>query len=497
MVTPRPSAAAEASPRRDPGRALLAALALYFVAQAALRVALGGGVEKDEAEQLLWTQSLAWGYGHQPPLYTWLQWAVFQATGPSLLGLALLKNALLFATYACTWAAARRLLAPAPAALAAACLLLLPQIAWESQRDLTHTVLVTAAAAATLWAAIALLQRPATARYLALGVAIAAGTLAKYSYVLVPLALAGAALADRRLRGALLDRRLLVTVAVAAALVTPHALWLAAHWHDATTTTAGKLALQPAGAPQHLLRGLGSLALAVLGFLTPLWLVFAALFGRGLWRERHAAPPSGPWAAFLPRYLALLGAALVLLALAGAGQFKDRWMQPLLFCAPLAFLAARPALATPRRTAALRRLLLATAALLLLGMALRAPLAGRQGRPGDLNLPLAALAEALRTRGVQPDAIVADNARLAAGLRLVFPGARVSRAPDAPPAGARRLLLIASPPERFDALRALDPAWAGLEAARLELPWRFGGSSARPAAFAYALLPARPEAPAP
>jgi len=123
-------------------------------------VTVAGGVEKDEAEQLLWTQTLAWGYGPQPPLYSWLQWALFQLTGPTVVGLALLKNALLFATYAFTWAAARRLLEPAPAALAAASLLLLPQVAWESQRDLTHTVLVTSAAAATLWLAIGLLQRP-------------------------------------------------------------------------------------------------------------------------------------------------------------------------------------------------------------------------------------------------------------------------------------------------------------------------------------------------
>ena len=490
MVTARlNTATADTHLARDRGRALLAALAVYFLLQLLVRETVAGGVEKDEAEQLLWTQTLAWGYGPQPPLYSWLQWAVFRLTGPTVFGLALLKNALLFATYALTWAAARWLLAPAPAALAAASLLLLPQIAWESQRDLTHTVLVTTAAAATLWLAIGLLQRPSTPRYAGLGVALAAGALAKYSFLLVPLALAGAALPDRRLRAALLDRRLLLSVAVAVLLVAPHGLWLTGHWHDATHVTAGKLELQPGGALEHALGGVASLALAAVAFLTPLWIVYAALFGRALWRERPARV-DGPWPAFFGRYFALLGGALLLLALAGAGNFKDRWMQPLLFCAPLAVLVARPDVATPERLRTLRRVLAGTALVLLLGMVGRVLAVGHGQRPGDFNLPLGPLGEVLRARGVRPAAVVAESSRLAGGMRLVFPGAAV-RVVDrtGPPPGPGPLLLIATPPERFEALRAADPAWTGLRPTLIELPWLHGGDAAGRASFAYALAP--------
>jgi 4-amino-4-deoxy-L-arabinose transferase-like glycosyltransferase len=492
MVTaPLSPADAAADRAGDPARVLLAALAVYFLLQLLLRVTLAGGVEKDEAEQLLWTQTLAWGYGHQPPLYSWLQWAVFRLTGPTVFGLALLKNALLFATYAFTWAAARRLLDPAPAAVAAGSLLLLPQIAWESQRDLTHTVLVTAAAAATLWLAIGLLQRPGTWRYFALGVALAAGGLAKYSFVLVPLALAAAALPDRRLRAALRDRRLVLSVAVAAVLVAPHALWLTGHWRDATQVTAGKLALQPGGALTHALGGTASLAAAVAGFVTPLWIVYAALFGRALWHGR-AARPDGPWPAFFGRYFALLGAALLMLAMGGgAGHFKDRWMQPLLFCAPLAVLVARPDVATPERLRVLRRVLIGTALVLLLGMAGRVLGVGHGLRPGDFNLPLGPLGEALRARGVRPAAVIAESNRLAGGMRLVFPGAAVRELDGTGPAPLPGpLLLIATPPERFEALRAADPAWAGLRPTVIELPWLHGGESGSRARFAYALAPA-------
>ena len=59
-----------------------------------------------------------------------------------------------------------------------------------------------------------------------------------------------------------------------------------------------------------------------------------------------------------------------------------------------------------------------------------------------------------------------------------------------PPKGPGPLLLIATPPERFEALRAADPAWAGLRPTLIELPWLHGGDAAGRARFAYALAPA-------
>ncbi|MEO1471701.1 MAG: glycosyltransferase, partial [Pseudomonadota bacterium] len=66
------------------------AILVYFALQAASRVLAPGGLNLDEAEQMVAVQALDWGYGAQPPLYTWLQIAVFQVTGEGKLGLALL-----------------------------------------------------------------------------------------------------------------------------------------------------------------------------------------------------------------------------------------------------------------------------------------------------------------------------------------------------------------------------------------------------------------------
>ena len=89
-----PTAASRYSPIAHP-LAWLLALALAHVA---VRVAVSPALKWDEAEQILWTQQLAWGYGAQPPFYTWLQWGMNQLLGPSVLALSLLKHGLLALT---------------------------------------------------------------------------------------------------------------------------------------------------------------------------------------------------------------------------------------------------------------------------------------------------------------------------------------------------------------------------------------------------------------
>ena len=66
--------------------------AAISLAHVAMRLLASPALKWDEAEQILWTQELALGYGPQPPLYTWLQWAMNQVFGPSVLALSLLTT---------------------------------------------------------------------------------------------------------------------------------------------------------------------------------------------------------------------------------------------------------------------------------------------------------------------------------------------------------------------------------------------------------------------
>ncbi|MEJ5031517.1 hypothetical protein WH303_20395, partial [Comamonas sp. MYb69] len=57
-------------------------IAALFVLVMASRLLASHGVSWDQNEQLVWSQQLALGYGPQPPLYTWLQWALVWVLGP-------------------------------------------------------------------------------------------------------------------------------------------------------------------------------------------------------------------------------------------------------------------------------------------------------------------------------------------------------------------------------------------------------------------------------
>jgi hypothetical protein len=52
-------------------------LALLVCAHIVSRISISAGMKWDESEQILWAQHQL-GYGPQPPLYTWMQWAVCQ-----------------------------------------------------------------------------------------------------------------------------------------------------------------------------------------------------------------------------------------------------------------------------------------------------------------------------------------------------------------------------------------------------------------------------------
>jgi hypothetical protein len=144
-------------------RPLLALLA-YCLAYLAIRLVVQGALERDEAEIVYLTQQLRLGYGTQPPLYAWLQWLSFEAFGINRFSLLLPKELALAMTCVGIFQAARPLIGRGGALAVSASLALFPQVVWEALRIQTHSVLMTAIAAVTLWMYFALLRRPSLAR---------------------------------------------------------------------------------------------------------------------------------------------------------------------------------------------------------------------------------------------------------------------------------------------------------------------------------------------
>lgn len=402
---------------------LLFWLAAYFAVQVLVRLIISPNAELDESEQLLFTQSYQWGYGAQPPLYTWLQKVIFAVTGPGIFGLALFKNALLFGTYALSYAAARLLTRNhAASVIAAVSLIFLPQIAWESQRDLTHSVLVTMMSAATVVVFLKLEQNRQWPWYLALGAVIGLGILSKYTYLLMPVGLCLAALCIKEYRRAVLSPWMLAALLVAVLIVLPHALWFQQHWleiranNPELTTPAARSAA-----------AMGKLVVKMLGAPLAQVLAIAAAFALLCWRQWRPWPAQR-WREPRTRFL-LLTIVLALLSVFAVmlvtrhTTFKSRWLQSVYWCVPLLIATLLHQRFT--RAAVVRVLALAGLVALVVSILLptRVLLAGLDDAR-ELQAPMRQMVRQMPFLS-EVDLIMADGRYLGGNLRIHFPQKRI------------------------------------------------------------------------
>ncbi|TCP39903.1 glycosyltransferase family 39 protein [Rhodovulum marinum] len=307
----------------------LLALAVYFVAQVALRLALGGSFEADEAEMVVLSRDWHLAFGSQPPLYNWYQSAFFDLFGVNTLGLILAKNLMLFVAYALMFAALRAVSGARLAVVGALALALIPNLAWWAQRTGSHSIALAAMTSATVAAFLYLLRRPGTGAFLLFGLVVGLGGLAKPNYWLVPPALLLAAASMAAYRPVLRDRRLWLS-ALAALLVVavPYGLMLGDPratfsdvWEFRRGGDAEAAAVWGAGL-RHLVQGaLVEMLSAGIAILLAL-----GLGGRAAWRLSRPAP-----AETLLMRAALIGLVLVALGVvAGNIAFvRARWLLPL------------------------------------------------------------------------------------------------------------------------------------------------------------------------
>lgn len=411
-------------------------LVLWAVAGFVGRVLISRAVMWDQAEQLIWTQDLAWGYGPQPPLYTWLQWGVNQWLGPTALSLALVKFSLMLLTFGFMALAARQLM-PAPTAwLAALGLWWLPGFEWQVLRDLTHTVLLTCLVTASWWLLLRQVRRPTPGGFALLGLAMGLGMLSKYSYLLVACAMLGAALSLPVPRRALLSGGWWLAPLIGLLVVAPHGLWVLTHWQEASTATLHKMHDgDPAVGLPRIWLGLWDMLRFSLLAVLPWALMSVWAFGWRAWRSASPPPAAADvaapdWAAPLwRRYFALLFAALTaMVLLARVVNFEGRWLHPLLCVAPIAAFTLRPWLGRVargvRRSA---RAVLVMAVLLSAVVLLDCWVDARLRSSSDrFNWNLDGIAAALRAGGYDGRAPMIANHHVSAGnLRIAFPQARV------------------------------------------------------------------------
>ena len=444
----------------------LLTLAAYFVVQIILRTSSPAVLDLDESEQVLAFQHLQLGYGSQPPLYAWLQWLMFSVFGINVFALSLLKNLLLFGTYLAVFHVAKSLVGITGGIVVAASLLLFPQIGWESQRDLTHSVLMTCIAAITLCCYFALLHHPGRTGHALLGLLIGLGLQSKYNFALFALALTMASLLVREHRERLWSRSAWISLALVAITIAPHGLWLLTHLDTATRSSLQKMNGHDASYIGNVVRGLGSMVSATFLFVTPLWMAYAWIF----WRRRVQveAKLDNPHARFFLRfYLAAYGGITALVLSGELANFKDRWMQPILFLLPLACFVIFPSLAYRTVCRDILRIVAMFALIVLVGLTARAYL-GKNTRA-----PYGELAHSLLHRFPKAKILIANELTDAGNLYLQNPSwttmllsTALQRGPDI----SGKVLLIDSESGQSDWLHKFlraYPSSAVLERGRL------------------------------
>lgn len=402
---------------------------LYYGFHAGLRASHGDILIKDEAEAIVMAQFPLWGYGPQPPLFSWLLWPLTKIFGPGVMAIAVLKHLCLAGTVLSLYWVAKRLTGSLlAAAIAAFGAMLIPQLAWESHRELTHTVLATTLCALSLMQVLRTVDNPRFERFLLLGALSGLALLAKYNTVFFLTGLYGAALLEPTIRARLWRPALALVPLIIVAITLPHAIWMITN-PDPLMASMPKLRIDGdrsiftamiSGVLSFLNAAIQFAGVAILAF----GLVFFAL-------DRKAAPaPAGKdaesWAGrFLLHLLIIASAAtLIMMFASGSTAVRDRWLQPILFVTPLALTVWLSGRITEQRT----HILVGACAVLAVIWTAGIGLNHRWdwlNKPSRYAAPVAEIVFQMKVDEINPGTLIVQGHWIAGNLKQAFPNADV------------------------------------------------------------------------
>ncbi len=408
---------------------IIALFGIYYLIQIVVRLATPPALRIDEAQQVLFAQWLALGYDAQPPLYNWFQQALFGLFGTSLATLAIAKSIILLLIFAVYVRLADLVLKDKRLVLVAAfALFLSPQVFWQAQRDLTHTTMLMLTCTWLLYLTIRLIQKPSTTGYALVGLAVGLGMLSKYNFVLILPAILVAVWFHPEGRKRLLDKRLLLAIAISLLVFLPHAIWLLTNLQFASEVTLKRMAEEaPDSRFMQIVMGLARVLYgSIVTFIVPI--VLLGLFLRKS-RTSQPAPAQAPWLGFFARYFMTLALVLIAVILATTmTEVRDRWLVPLLMPLPigLALLIEKSSFDRERLVQAILPTSLAAMIVLPLVLVLSVPVSALAGKTSRSNYDWQAFADHIRTQGISPSLIVTPDWPTGGNMRFVFPQTTVA-----------------------------------------------------------------------
>jgi 4-amino-4-deoxy-L-arabinose transferase-like glycosyltransferase len=370
-------------------RAVLVSLTVYLVVWTVYGTIAKSsqGLHPDMTEVIAWSRDLSLGYLKHPPLAAAIVWAWFSVFPVAEWSYYLLAMLMPVSALWIAWRLSADYLDIEKRVVGLALLTLIPFFNFHALKFNVNTVLMPLWAATTLWFLRS--YRIRSARYAVLaGLGAAACMLGKYWSVFLLAGLIVAALIDRRRGAYFRSAAPWITVAVGAAALSSHLVWLVQHHFAPFSYAIGIHGEKPFGAT--LVSALGYLGGSV-GYVAVPLIVVAIMA-----RAKPAALAGMAWPADTERRLAASAFWAPLLlpvvgAVAGRTEITSLWSMPAWTLLPVLLLS--PPAVTVREVDT-RRLLIAAAAVplvMLLAAPVIATIAQRQGpAPASAQAPLLA-----------------------------------------------------------------------------------------------------------
>lgn len=408
--------------------AVVLLIAGYFVLEFLVRLAMPHSMRYDESQQAFFSQWLTLGYDSQPPLYNWFQTLFISVFGLSLASISIVKNFVLFLVYVSYYKLARQILTDRFfAVIATLSLLTIPQLFWEAQRDLTHTVAQLLTINLFLYATICTLKAPSLGTYALTGIALGLGMLSKYNFALVVAAALVAVWLHPQGRTRLFDKRFLLTILLSLVIFLPHGLWLI---HNVGLASGRTLGIMEQDAPRSafakLVQGPIEFFKLAIVICLPTLVIYCLVFGKSFFGSLRA---TNEWTRFLETIFIVIGVlVLVLIFAVGMTALRDRWLLPFLFLLPI-LLCLKMELAGVRSADFAKRFVYIPLAMMLIIPAL---LLTRVTFPSIFksyeayNVPYAAfMSQTIGEQGKMPGLVLTDDWLPAGNLRLQVPNVPV------------------------------------------------------------------------
>ncbi len=390
-------------------RRFFLALGLYLIVLLALRIWLFPGASEDDAEQLFYAQTWAWGYKpNQPPLYTWLTLLSQQLFGVTIAAVEAVKFAALFLMYVFLHRTAATVLDDERlAGLAAFSAVGFYYIGWDMVMNYSHTVLLGTSIAAVLWAVLRIRSPHDTPGYLVLGVAVGAGLLSKYNFGLFLPALLAASLVHPPTRAVVASPRIALSLAVALGIAAPHLYWFMSDSSGLAEARVSAGSSASRGSLANAGPGLAAVAEGALAFLSPALVVIAAFF----WRAFRRLPESAGRAAALCRFfevyfVSVLGLMAALVLVLGLDSIYTHWMMVLLPFPIYCFLRIRESRPSERRLQAYGAVFSVLAVAVVFAVVTRYATGPMSCRKCNFFVPYERLAAGLKADGADGGTIV-------------------------------------------------------------------------------------------